>query len=147
MLVSAYLWVYQRSYWWGRVYYHNWTLSHIHCIMMGFKKLWEHYFSSSGFYFRQLNCSVNDFSHSCIEYNAVWGGLLYWRLEALEATDYKLEESETVPLFYIVVLWLSVKHKGKHTAHLFEGMWIHHTGPSVLGSCCWFVFPCNVGYK
>ena len=38
-------------------------------------------------------------SLSCIEHDVVWGGLLYWGLQALETTDYKLKgKSEKMPL-------------------------------------------------
>lgn len=39
-------------------------------------------------------------SHLCIEHDVVWGGLLYWELEALKATEYK-EESEKMALFHV----------------------------------------------
>lgn len=58
-------------------------------------------------------------SLSCTEHDVVWGGLLYWGLEALETTDYKLEEeSEKNPLFYIDFAAVTEAQRKTHSKRL-----------------------------
>lgn len=51
----------------------------------------------------------------CIEHDVAWGGLLYWGLEALEATEDNLEEeSEKVALFHTDFITVSEARRRTH---------------------------------
>lgn len=105
MLVPAYFVIYQSSNWWGiGLLYHLgstpyclYSLIIIACVLKSSVRALHFYSSTSGCWTAVLMTSL-----SCIEHDAVCGGLLYWGLEALETTDSKLEEkSEKIPLFHV----------------------------------------------
>lgn len=124
MLVPAYFLIYQSSNWWGiGLLYHLgstpyclYSLIIIACVLKSSVRALHFYSSTSGCWTAVLMTSL-----SCIEHDAVCGGLLYWGLETLETTDSKLEEkSEKIPLFHVGFGAVSEAQRKTHSLSLWE---------------------------